>query len=359
MEIIYDEASLADYMVRSQDLISMDKPVLVDHFLEAAVEVDVDMISDGETYIVGGIMQHIEQAGVHSGDSACCLPPFSLEPKIIDEIKRQTKLLAKELGVIGLMNVQFAVQGKEIYILEVNPRASRTVPFVSKAIGVPLAKYASLIMAGSKLSDLGFTREITPSYYNVKEAVLPFVKFHGVDIVLGPEMKSTGEVMGVDRSFSRAYSKAQTAASSALPLKGAIFLSVKDEDKKAILPIAKKLEELKFEILATQGTAKMLSDNDIYSKPLRKLAEGSPNVLDYINRDAVHLVINTPSGAKPRKDEVKIRSSAVSHGIPCITTIAGAEASAKGIETMLNEELHACPLQEYHQEKGLKTHAEA
>jgi len=232
MEIVYDEEALVDYIGRSAELISPDRPILVDHFLEEATEVDVDMIADGEDFVVGGVMEHIEEAGVHSGDSACCLPPYTLSQTIVDEIKRQTALLAKELGVVGLMNVQFAVKGETIFILEVNPRASRTVPFASKAIGQPLAKLAAKCMAGKKLKELGFTRAITPPYFCVKEAVLPFVKFHGVDITLGPEMKSTGEVMGIDHSFGGAYAKSQMGASSALPVKGTIFLSVRDEDKK-------------------------------------------------------------------------------------------------------------------------------
>jgi carbamoyl-phosphate synthase large subunit len=354
MEVVQDETELDQYFAKTGDLISTDKPVLVDYFLDGAIEVDVDLISDGETYVVGGVMEHIEEAGIHSGDSACCLPPHTLKKDVIDRIKVQATQMAKELGVIGLMNVQFAVKDNEIYVLEVNPRASRTVPFVSKAIGRPLAKLAAQCMAGKKLTDpaLAFTHEITPVYFCVKEAVLPFVKFHGVDIILGPEMKSTGEVMGIDRSFARAYAKSQIAAGSELPVSGTVFLSVKEKDRAAAVEIGKRLSGLGFEIVATQGTANVLADAGITAKPLRKLQEGSPNVLDLINRKAVNLIINTPSGARPRKDEITIRSSAVSRGIPCITTIAGALASVRGIETMIKEDLHARPMQEYHREKA-------
>ncbi len=355
MEIVYDDKNVEDYMLRSADLISHDRPVLVDHFLQDAIEVDVDMIADGEIAVVGGVMQHIEEAGVHSGDSACCIPPHTLSENIVSQIKEQSKALAKELGVIGLMNIQFAVQGQNIFILEVNPRASRTVPFVSKAIGIPLAKLGAKVMAGKKLTELGFVQQVEPKFYSVKEAVLPFVKFRGVDIVLGPEMKSTGEVMGVDRTFSRAYVKAQIAAGTALPKKGIIFLSVKIQDRGVIVDIARDLDAMGFEIVATQGTAKVLSDNNIYSKSLRKLAEGSPNILDLINRRAVDLIINTASGGNPRKDEVIIRSTATSQGVPCITTMAGAKASVKAIETLIKEELHVRAMQQYHSEDVLVT----
>ncbi|MFT7637781.1 MAG: carbamoyl-phosphate synthase large subunit, partial [Candidatus Omnitrophota bacterium] len=353
MEIVYDDKSVEEYMVRSADLISPDRPVLVDHFLQDAIEVDVDMIADGEMAVVGGVMQHIEEAGVHSGDSACCIPPHSLSESIVSQIKEQAKALAKELGVIGLMNIQFAAQGENIFILEVNPRASRTVPFVSKAIGVPLAKIGAKVMAGKKLAELGFTQQVEPKFFSVKEAVLPFVKFRGVDIILGPEMKSTGEVMGVDRSFSRAYVKAQIAAGTVLPKKGIIFLSVKELDRPVIVEIARDLDAMGFEIVATQGTAKVLSDNNIYSKSLRKLSEGSPNILDLINRGAVDLVINTASGSKPRKDEVIIRSTATSQGVPCITTMAGAKASVSAIQTLIKEELHVRAMQQYHSEDAV------
>ena len=348
MEIIYEEASIPAYVKKTAHLVSPDKPILVDHFLEEAIEVDVDMVADGETFVVGGVMEHIEEAGIHSGDSACCLPPYTLSATVVEELKRQTRMMAKELGVVGLMNVQFAIKGKEVFVLEVNPRDSRTVPFVSKAIGRPLAKLAAQVMAGKKLKDLGFTAEIVPQYFSVKEAVLPFAKFYGVDIILGPEMKSTGEVMGTDVSFPRAYAKAEIAAGSALPLSGTVFISVKDKDKKSILEVARQLSDMGFELVATQGTAKTLSDHDIYSKPLRKVSEGSPNVVDLIRRGTIAFIINTPSGAKPRKDEIAIRSLAVSRGIPCITTIPGALASVKGIQAMKDGGLGVKSLQEYH-----------
>ncbi len=346
MEIIYDETALKIYMEKRTN-VTPDRPILVDKFLEGAKEMDVDMISDGETFIVGGVMEHIEQAGIHSGDSACSLPPHDLEKDLVDEIRKQTGALALELGVVGLMNVQFAVKDKTVYVLEVNPRASRTIPFVSKAIGVPLAKLAAKVMAGKKLKDLGFTREIVPPYISVKEVVLPFVRFRGVDIVLGPEMKSTGEVMGIDERFDRAFAKAQIAASSSLPTEGTVFLSVKDSDKAAIVNIAKDLLDMKFNLVATQGTADILGKNGLSAKALKKVSEGSPNVADFIQSSKVDLVINTPSGKKPRKDEVVIRALAVSRGIPCVTTIEGALASVRGMQAM-KENLSVCSLQEYH-----------
>ena len=347
MEIIYDEASLENYMKRTTD-VSPDRPILVDQFLEGAKEVDVDMISDGETFVVGGVMEHIEQAGIHSGDSACSLPPYSLNKEVIEEIKRQTRMIAKELGVIGLMNVQFAVKNSVVYVLEVNPRASRTIPFVSKAIGVPLAKFASQVMAGQKLKEFHFTKEIIPPYYSVKEVVLPFVRFRGVDILLGPEMKSTGEVMGIDADFGLAFAKAQMAANSALPLEGTVFISVKDRDKSAVVPIAKALDEMKFKIVATQGTADILMKNGIRAEGLKKIKEGSPNATDLLHASKLDLVINTPTGEKPRQDEIVIRSLAVSCGVPCVTTIEGAVASVLGIRAMKEKSVKATSLQSYH-----------
>lgn len=349
MEIVYDEATLIDYYKMRVVDVSAERPLLVDKFLDGAKELDVDMISDGETFVVGGVMEHIEQAGIHSGDSACCLPPHTMDDEIVNEIKRQTREIAKELGVIGLMNVQFAVKNKQIYVLEVNPRASRTIPFVSKAIGVPLAKLAAKIMAGEKLKNLGFTEEIIPTYKSVKEVVLPFVKFRGVDIILGPEMKSTGEVMGIDNGFGKAFAKAQIAASSTLPVKGTVFLSVKDADKDDILWVAKELHKMDFNLVATSGTAKILEENQIPVKTLKKLAEGSPNVIDLINKGELALVINTPSGSKPRKDEIVIRSTAVSKGVPCVTTLEGARASAQAIKAIKDKDLNVFALQYYHE----------
>jgi carbamoyl-phosphate synthase large subunit len=294
-------------------------------------------------------MEHIEQAGIHSGDSACSLPPYSLDEKVIAEIKRQTAAIAKELGVIGLMNVQFAVKNGVVYVLEVNPRASRTVPFVSKAIGAPLAKLAAKVMAGKKLKDLGFTKEIIPPYVSVKEVVLPFVRFRGIDILLGPEMKSTGEVMGIADDFGAAFAKAQIAASSTLPEKGKVFLSVKERDKIAIRGIAKELDDMGFELVATEGTAKVIREEGIRVTPLKKISEGSPNVADLIQSQSLALVINTPAGEKPRKDEVVIRSLAVSRGVPCVTTIEGAHASIRAIRAVKNGELDVCSLQDHHE----------
>ena len=347
MEIIYDEPSLENYMKRMTD-VSHDRPILVDQFLEGAHEVDADMISDGETFVVGGIMEHIEQAGIHSGDSACSLPPYSLDRNVIEEIKRQTSTLEQELDVIGLMNVQFAVKNGTVYVLEVNPRASRTVPFVSKAIGVPLAKLASKVMAGKKLKDLHFTQEIIPPFYSVKEVVLPFVRFRGVDIQLGPEMKSTGEVMGMDADFGVAFAKSQMAASSTLPLEGTVFISVKDRDKSSVVPIAKALHDMGFMIASTRGTADVLKANGIPAEGLKKIKEGSPNATDLLHGGKLALVINTPSGEKPRQDEIVIRSLAVSRGVPCVTTIEGAVASVLGIRAMKEKPLKACSLQSYH-----------
>ncbi len=354
MEIVYEEAALDAYMAKMTE-VAPDRPILVDKFLDGAKEVDVDVISDGETFVVGGVMEHIEQAGIHSGDSACCLPPHTLSDDIIDEIKRQASAMARELGVIGLMNVQFAVKNKVVYVLEVNPRASRTVPFVSKAIGIPLAKLASQIMAGKKLKDLGFTQEIVPTYKSVKEVVLPFVRFRGIDIILGPEMKSTGEVMGIDRGFGRAFAKAQIAAGASLPGKGTIFLSVKDRDKEAIVGIGKDLHRLGFKLVATSGTAAVLEKAQIPVKTLKKLSEGSPNAVDLINSNGIDLIINTPSGEKPRKDEIVIRSSAVSRGIPCVTTIEGGQASLQAMEAILKKELSVSALQNYHEKLRKKT----
>ncbi len=348
MEVVYDEAALMNYMTKHAAEFAPDRPVLVDQFLEGAKEVDVDMISDGQTFVVGGVMEHIEQAGIHSGDSACSLPTHSLPKNVVDEIRRQTKAIAQELGVVGLMNVQFAVKNGEVYVLEVNPRASRTIPFVSKAIGAPLAKLASQVMAGQKLTDLGFTDEIVPKYYSVKEVVLPFVRFRGVDILLGPEMKSTGEVMGMDVDFGLAFAKAQMAASSTLPLKGTVFVSVKDKDKSLVVPIAKALYDMKFKLVATEGTANILKQQGIQADMLKKIKEGSPNVTDLIQEGKLDLIINTPAGEKPRQDEIRIRTLAVSRGVPCVTTIEGAQASVSGIQAMKEKKLTAQSLQDYH-----------
>ncbi len=349
MEIVYDMQTLESFVKEAREY-SPNQTILIDKFLEDAIEVDVDLIGDGETFVIGGILEHIEAAGVHSGDSAMCLPPFSLSPDIVDKIREASYTLARALQVKGLMNIQFAVKNDEIYVLEVNPRASRTIPFISKGIGVPLAKLAAKVMVGKSLRELGFTREIIPPYKSVKESVFPFNRFLGVDIMLGPEMRSTGEVMGIDRDFSHAYLKSQLAASQFLPREGTVFVSVKDKDKDGIIEVARKLKNMGFNLLATSGTGKVLEDNGIKATVLPKLAEGRPNILDYIKNRSVHLIINTPSGRIPRKDEIVIRSTATLYSIPVITTLAGAVASLGAIEVLREKELGVKSLQEYHRD---------
>jgi len=347
MEIVYDEAALDRY-IRDAVKASPEHPVLIDKFLEEAIEVDVDAISDGKQVVIGGIMEHIEEAGIHSGDSACVLPPYTLTDEQIEEIKQITYALAKELKVVGLMNIQFAIRNDVVYVLEVNPRASRTVPFVSKATGVPLAKLAAKVMVGRTLEELNFTREVEVNHVAVKESVFPFNRFPGVDTVLGPEMKSTGEVMGIDATYGIAFGKAQFGAGQKLPQKGKVFISVKNRDKRSIVFIAKKLWELGFRIVATRGTAKALIQNGIPVETVFKVEEGRPNVVDLIKNREIALIINTPSGHKPKRDQVSIRSEAVAHNIPLVTTISGAAASVNGIDAMMKEELQVQSLQEYH-----------
>jgi len=351
MEIVYDEETLERY-IRDAVKASPEHPILIDKFLEEAIEVDVDAISDGERSVIGGIMEHIEEAGIHSGDSACVLPPYTLSDDLIEVIKENTYALARELGVKGLMNVQYAIRNDVVYVLEVNPRASRTIPFVSKATGVPLAKLAARVMVGRTLKELGFTREVQVSHVAVKESVFPFNRFPGVDTVLGPEMKSTGEVMGIDHAFGIAFAKAQLAAGQLLPKKGKVFISVKNRDKRAIIFIAKKLSDFGFQIVATRGTAKALSQNGIPVKGVHKVHEGRPNIVDLIKNHEIDLIINTPTGHRPKRDQVSIRAVAVAHNIPLITTISGAAASVNGIEALLQEEIHVKSLQEYHGEMG-------
>lgn len=347
MMIVYNDDALREYMKGAVDA-GPDRPVLVDRFLEDATEVDVDCISDGETTVVGAIMEHIEEAGIHSGDSACVIPSFSLSDSMREKISSAAKDLAKELEVRGLMNIQFAVKDEELYVIEVNPRASRTVPFVSKAIGVPLAKLAAKVMAGEKLVDLGFTAPITPEHYSVKEAVFPFAKFPGIDISLGPEMKSTGEVMGIDADLGMAYAKAQMAASSELPLEGNIFISVKDSDKDAAVELSREFSEMGFTIFSTSGTAKRLADEGVPVHRLPKLAEGRPNVLDMIKNGEIAMVINRPSGRVPRRDEVRIRSGALANRVPIITTMRAARACVGAIRSQKSAELGVMPLQDFH-----------
>ncbi|MBI3307338.1 MAG: carbamoyl-phosphate synthase large subunit [Candidatus Omnitrophica bacterium] len=347
MEIAYDEDFLRKYMASAVEA-SDEHPVLIDKFLEDAIEVDVDLISDGETAVVGAVLEHIEEAGVHSGDSASVIPPFSLKKEMVDELIAKTKQIAKELGIIGLMNVQYAIKDNVIYCLEVNPRASRTIPFVSKTIGVPLAKLAAKVMTGKTLKELGFTEEIIPPYVTVKESVFPFVKFPGVDIILSPEMKSTGEVMGIDDDFPKAFYKSQDAATAHIPLDGKVFISVKSSDKSKIVPIAKKFHDLGYSLVATRGTARVLQENGIPAQIILKIAEGRPNVGDLIRNRDVKLVVNTPSGKGPMLDEAKIRSLAVSFNIPCITTINAARAVTMGLEAVRGRGLEVRAIQDYH-----------
>jgi carbamoyl-phosphate synthase large subunit len=347
MEIVYTEEDLRRY-IRTAVEASPERPVLVDRFLEDAIEVDVDCIADGETAVIGAVMQHIEEAGIHSGDSACVIPAFSLSASVRQTIETATKALAKELHVRGLMNAQFAIKDDDVFVLEVNPRASRTVPFVSKAIGVPLAKLAAKVMAGRSLRELGFTTEIVPSHYSVKEAVFPFIRFPGIDIMLGPEMKSTGEVMGIDQDLGIAYAKSQMAAQPPLPDGGNVFVSVKDADKPEIGRLAADLVRLGFKLYATGGTASALVSVGLPVMRLFKLSEGRPHVIDMIKNDEIDLIINTPSGKTPRKDEIRIRSLAVERRIPILTTISGVEASIRAIGSLHTKGLTVKSLQEYH-----------
>ena len=347
MELVYNEEDLRRYMTSAIE-VTPDRPVLVDRFLEDAIEVDVDCISDGETTVIGAIMEHIEEAGIHSGDSACVIPTFSLSQKVLEEISAATKAMARELNVQGLMNVQFAVKGEDVYVLEVNPRASRTVPFVSKAIGVPLAKLAAKVMAGKSLPELGFTREIVPKHYSVKEAVFPFLRYEGVDISLGPEMKSTGEVMGMDVDLGLAYAKSQMAAPPPLPTGGNVFVSVKDSDKQAVVPVVREFVRLGFGIIATAGTFDVLAAAKIPVTKVFKLREGRPNVLDRVKNGDVKFIINTPSGKIPREDEVRIRNASLAQRIPIMTTVRAALASANGIRSLQKRKLRVRSLQEYH-----------
>jgi carbamoyl-phosphate synthase large subunit len=375
--------------------VSPGKPVLIDKFLESAVEVDVDCLSDGERTLIGGVMQHIEEAGIHSGDSACVIPPHSLSAEVVAEIKRQARELARELRVKGLMNIQFAItrvggsaiwkagsgpwaagsrkvdypQAAEargtsgiaalptplpfapgplptVYVLEVNPRASRTVPFVSKATGIPLARYASLVMVGKSLDELGLFAEVVPRHFSVKESVFPFNKFPGVDIILGPEMRSTGEVMGIDDNFAMAFAKSQLAANSALPRAGTIFISVADRDKGEVVPIARALAEMGYHLLSTRGTRRAISAAGIPIDEVSKIHEGRPNLIDFMKNDQIALVINTPSGKGARSDEGKIRVAAVAHGVTCITTLAAAQAAVEACRALREREVTVSALQD-------------
>jgi carbamoyl-phosphate synthase large subunit len=355
MQIVYSDSELQHYMRFAVEA-SPERPVLVDKFLEDATEVDVDCIADigratqpGEgTIVIGGTLEHIEFAGVHSGDAAMVLPPHTLSPKVIEIIRDYTHAMARELKVIGLMNVQYAVKGETVYVLEVNPRASRTVPFVSKAIGVPLAKLAAKVMAGKTLKELGFTKEIWPEYWAVKESVFPFNRFPGQDILLSPEMRSTGEVMGLDADLGIAYAKSQIGAGSALPVSGRVFLSVSDAHKPEVAEVGKLFSDLGFELVATGGTAVVLEKAGLKVSRVFKLAEGRPNSVDLLKNREIQLVINTPAGEAPRVDEVKIRTTAVYTGTPIMTTISGAKAAALGIAALRKRGYGVKTLQEYH-----------
>src|SRR5882762_1721450 len=348
MQIIWDREDLQRYMSEAVR-VSDEHPVLVDKFLEDALEVDVDALADGERVVVGGVMKHVEKAWIHSGDSACALPPSSLGDDQIDRIKAQTRALAKELGVLGLLNIQFAIKNETVYVIEVNPRASRNVPFVSKAIGVPLAKLATKVMLGQRLRDLGFAEEREVAHIAVKEAVFPFIKFPGVDVLLGPEMKSTGEVMGIDRDFRKAYVKSQIAANSPLPTSGKVFLSGESRDKRAGLQVANRLAEMGFSLGATVGTAKLLQRQGMTVEVVHKVNENyRPNIVDLMKRGEIALVFNTPEDGRARKDSYLIRRSAVTQNISYYTTVDGAQAAIGGIEALLKGEISVKPLQEYH-----------
>jgi len=359
MVIAYDLNTVQEYVAQAA-LMGPARPVLIDQFLEEATEVDVDALADGDDVIIGGVMEHIEEAGVHSGDSSCVLPPVSLSPAVLAKIRDYTKRLAKALQVVGLMNVQYAIQRETVYVLEVNPRASRTVPFVSKATGVPLAKIAARLMAGRKLREMnlpvamtdGVAEIVVRDYYSVKSPVFPFNKFRGVDTILGPEMRSTGEVMGVAKSFGQAFAKAQLAAGQRLPRKGSIFLSVSDHDKRHCAPLAKELHALGFRLIATRGTAAALEAAGVPAEPVYKVNEGRPNIVDLVKTGKVDMIINTPLGRESFYDEKSIRRAAIRYNIPCITTLSAANAAARGIRALVEQTLEVSPLQSLHSKKA-------
>lgn len=351
MVVVWSKSDLKKF-VRQAFEASPNHPILIDQFLEDAIEVDVDAVSDGKDVVIGGVMEHIEHAGIHSGDSAMVLPSYSLDAETVVSIKDSTRRLARELGVRGLINIQYAVKKGDVFVLEVNPRASRTVPFLSKATGLPLAKIATKIMIGRSLGEQNITEDPVLKYFSVKESVLPFNRFPGVDIILGPEMKSTGEVMGIDSDMGKAYAKSQIAAGQNLPESGKIFISVKDSDKSAIIEIGKRFSEMGFDILSTFGTGKVLTDHGIPATFMKKIAEGRPNILDCIKNRTVEILINTPSGPRPRRDEVTIRSVAVAYGIPVVTTLSGAAALAKGIKALKGGFLDVKSLKEFYSFQG-------
>ena len=352
MEVVYDEQSLKSCVERAIE-VSGEHPVLIDKFIDDATELDVDAICDGKRVVIGGIMEHIEEAGIHSGDSACTLPPVSLSKQTIDDVMRQTKMLAMELKVKGLINIQYAIKDGAIYVLEVNPRASRTVPFVSKAIGVPLAKLAAKVMTGMSLDELGFTKEVWPKHYSVKEAVMPFLKFPGVDVILGPEMLSTGEVMGIANEAGIAYAKSQMAAGNPLPTSGTVLISVKDYDKKKAVEVARKLHQMGFKITATKGTCIALINNNVPAEFVLKVSEGRPNIVDSIINRSVDLIINTTVGKQTISDSFAIRRTALDKQVPYVTTIRGATAVVKAIEAMKKERIGVKPIQLWHRSTAI------
>jgi carbamoyl-phosphate synthase large subunit len=350
MVIVFDESSLDNYMQAAVQ-VSRERPILIDEFLEDAYEIDVDALCDDEQVVIGGIMEHIEEAGVHSGDSSCVLPTYQLSEDLRESIRKYTVKLGRALNVVGLMNIQFAVRAGKVYVLEVNPRASRTVPFVSKATGVPLAKVAAKLMIGRKLREFGLPAELKVNQFCVKSPVFPFARFQGVDTILGPEMKSTGEVMGVDDTFGKAYVKAQISAGSVLPKSGVAFISVNQHDKNLVSRIAADLVEVGFKIVATRGTAQVLRNSGIEVETVYKVNEGRPHIVDYIKSGKVHLIINTPLGRESFFDEKAIRRAAINHRVPCITTIPGAAAAVNGIRALRRESLDVKSIQEYHSNK--------
>jgi carbamoyl-phosphate synthase large subunit len=355
MEIVYDQESLVSYFERAVR-VSEERPVLVDRFLEDAYEADVDAISDGTDVVIGGIMQHIEDAGIHSGDSACVLPPYLITEADMATMRAHTVALAKALGVVGLINVQYAIKDGVVYVLEVNPRASRTIPFVSKAIGVPLASLAARVMTGESLADVGLVDEIVPPYVSVKEAVFPFKKFREFDPILGPEMRSTGEVMGISGSFGSAFAKAQLAAENGLPLEGAVMITVNDQDKPNAVPIVRRFHEMGFRILATSGTAAFLKAQGIPAERVFKVHEGRPNALDLLVNGQVQLLINTPLGKHAQQDDYSMRQGAIAHRVPYTTTLSAARAACDAIRSLKSEKPTVKSLQEWHLELAGAAH---
>jgi carbamoyl-phosphate synthase large subunit len=351
MEIVYDSADLERYM-KEAVRVSPEHPILIDDFLEGAVEIDVDAVSDGKDVLIGAIMEHIEEAGVHSGDSACVIPPYDLSENILETVRDYTRKIAMALEVKGLINIQMATKDGKVYVLEANPRSSRTIPFVSKSSGIPLAKIAAQVIIGHSLKDLGYLQDREPvlNHYSVKEVLLPFDKLPGADPVLGPEMKSTGEVMGIDYDFGRAFFKAQLSADNLLPLNGKVFLSIRERDKEAIVEIARRLQEMGLELMGTKGTARYLSDKGISMEAVMKVHEGSPNVIDMLRRGDVAFIINTPTSRQSRKDGYHIRRAAVDFKVPYITTIQAARASVEAIKAMAEGTSTIKSINEYHEE---------